>query len=555
MATRIAPQVKDKITLSDAEDKLCNLLDEFTRHLKHQDGIVTACRINGGWVRDKLLDCECNDVDICLEDMMGVPFAERFVAFLSDNKHVPVHKVTKIESNPDQSKHLETARTTLFGIDLDFVNLRSEEYSDHSRIPTEVKFGTPLQDALRRDITINTLFYNVHTRMVEDLTEKGLDDLRSGIIRTPLPPLHTFRDDPLRVIRCIRFASRFGFTMTPELQGAARDQSIQDALSSKISRERIGEELDKMMKSVEPLHAIQIIHDLSLYHTVFRVPVIDVASGPVASPELSLTACTILHDFLFSPSPSGLRRFTTRPHPTLLVHASNDQGTRARLFLSASLYSFAGITYKDHKQKVHPLVEAVIREGLKLGNKNYYLDGIPALFDAASMLKGLSLEDARFTTPSERVAIGLLLRHGKVHKPTSGSHWSSSLFFSLVCELVPLGYGEEADACIRRYNAFTSRIEELGLDNSVDAKPLLNGNEVISVLGGKPGPWTAVILAKVIEWQLKNPDGDKDACAAWLEEEQRSGRLDIEALVKSTSGAKRIHADSKEASKKAKRTS
>lgn len=80
-----------------------------------------------------------------------------------------------------------------------------------------------------------------------------------------------------------------------------------------------------------------------------------------------------------------------------------------------------------------------------------------------------------------------------MHKPTSGSHWSSSLFFSLVCELVPLGYGataprihhrsenltlhcigEEADACIRRYNAFASRIEELGLDKSVDAKPLLN---------------------------------------------------------------------------------
>ncbi|KAG8220108.1 hypothetical protein J3R82DRAFT_1128 [Butyriboletus roseoflavus] len=476
MATRIAPQVKDKIVLSDAEDKLCNLLDEFTRHLENEDGIVTECRINGGWVRDKLLDYECNDVDICLADMMGVPFAERFVAFLSEKKHLPVHKVTRIESNPDQSKHLETARTTVFDIDLDFVNLRSEEYSEHSRIPTEVRFGTPLQDALRRDITINTLFYNVHKRAVEDLTEKGLNDLRNGIIRTPLPPLQTFRDDPLRVIRCVRFASRFGFAMTPELQDAARDQSIQEALSSKISRERIGEELDKMMKGVEPLHAIQIIHDLSLYHTVFRVPaaIIDIASAPIASPELSLTACTILHDLLLPPSSSGPRKFTTRPHPTLLVHALNDHGTRARLFLSASLYSFAGITYNDHKQKVHPLIEAVIREALKLGNKNYYLDGIPALFDAAALFEGASPEDSRFTTPSERVAIGLLLRNGRVHRLTSGSHWSSSLLFSLVCELVPLGYGEEADECIRRYNAFTNRIEELGLDKSVDAKPLLN---------------------------------------------------------------------------------
>lgn len=88
--------------------------------------------------RGQLLDFECNDVDICLADMMGVPFTERFVAFVSERMQVPVHKVTKIESNPDQSKHLETARTTLFDIDLDFVNLRSEEYSEHSRIPTEV---------------------------------------------------------------------------------------------------------------------------------------------------------------------------------------------------------------------------------------------------------------------------------------------------------------------------------------------------------------------------------------------------------------------------------
>ena len=66
MATRIAPQVKDKIELSDAEDKLCNLLDEFTRHLKHQDGIVTACRINGGWVRDKVNPSPFLAVDVFL---------------------------------------------------------------------------------------------------------------------------------------------------------------------------------------------------------------------------------------------------------------------------------------------------------------------------------------------------------------------------------------------------------------------------------------------------------------------------------------------------------
>ena len=69
---------------------------------------------------------------------MGVSFAERFVEFCRTTKNLTVKNVAKIESNPDQSKHLETARTTILGIELDFVNLRSEEYAENSRIPTQV---------------------------------------------------------------------------------------------------------------------------------------------------------------------------------------------------------------------------------------------------------------------------------------------------------------------------------------------------------------------------------------------------------------------------------
>jgi tRNA nucleotidyltransferase (CCA-adding enzyme) len=69
-------------------------------------------------------------------------------------------------------------------------------------------FGTATEDAYRRDFTINAMFYNIITEQVEDLTAKGLDDLKNGIIRTPLPALQTFKDDPLRLLRAIRFAGR-----------------------------------------------------------------------------------------------------------------------------------------------------------------------------------------------------------------------------------------------------------------------------------------------------------------------------------------------------------
>lgn len=98
-----------------------------------------------------------------------------------------------IPANPDQSKHLETATLRLHGLSIDMVHLRSETYTEHSRIPT-IDVGTPTEDAERRDFTINTLFYNLNTGEVEDFTGKGLKDMKDGIIRTPLEPKVTFMD-------------------------------------------------------------------------------------------------------------------------------------------------------------------------------------------------------------------------------------------------------------------------------------------------------------------------------------------------------------------------
>lgn len=156
--------------------------------------------------------------------------------------------IAKISANPNQSKHLETATARVYDYDLDFVQLRSESYAEGSRIP-RVEIGTPKEDALRRDLTINALFYNVHTRAVEDWTERGLPDLLDQpLIRTPLPALQTFLDDPLRILRCIRFAARLGFPLDPEIGQTARRSDVYQALAAKVSRERIGIEVDKMLK-------------------------------------------------------------------------------------------------------------------------------------------------------------------------------------------------------------------------------------------------------------------------------------------------------------------
>ncbi|CAI9282913.1 unnamed protein product [Lactuca saligna] len=112
-----------------------------------------------------------------------------------------------------------------------------------------MQFGSPEEDAYRRDLTINTLFYNIHTCLVEDFTKRGLDDLKFGKIVTPLPPKVTFLDDPLRVLRAIRFSTRFGFEMLEELKVAALDNDVKSAILGKVSRERIAFEIDLMLKA------------------------------------------------------------------------------------------------------------------------------------------------------------------------------------------------------------------------------------------------------------------------------------------------------------------
>lgn len=89
----------------------------------------------------------------------------------------------------------------------------------------------------RRDLTINSLFYNVNTGTVEDYTGKGTSDLRLGLVRTPLPACETLLDDPLRVLRAVRFASRLGFTVHGDLIEAGRDPRVHEALTTKVGEE------------------------------------------------------------------------------------------------------------------------------------------------------------------------------------------------------------------------------------------------------------------------------------------------------------------------------
>ena len=250
------------IELTETESRLRQLLLDASAYIGVlEGGKKPELRITGGWVRDKLLGITSHDIDIGIDSMTGFKFATLLKQYLEQPEMQTLHRqnalgsLAKIEANPEKSKHLETVTTRIMGLDVDLVNLRKETYSEDSRNPA-MDFGSPREDALRRDATVNALFYNLQTSAVEDFTERGLADMERRVIKTPLAPLQTFKDDPLRVLRCIRFASRLGYKIAPEDENAMGDDSIKTALRLKISRERVGAEITKMLKRKVPLDTV-----------------------------------------------------------------------------------------------------------------------------------------------------------------------------------------------------------------------------------------------------------------------------------------------------------
>jgi tRNA nucleotidyltransferase/poly(A) polymerase len=244
---------------------------DFLRGINDKYNLGLTFRVAGGWVRDKMLGKESDDIDIAIDKMTGgqlAQYLERELGGITGNL---------IEARPDQSKHLETLTIKLFGQEVDFVNLRSESYGD-TRIP-EMQFGNAEQDAFRRDLTINSLFYNINNGEVEDFTGKGVEDLKTMTLRTPMDPLKTFKDDPLRVLRALRFYSRYsGSQLAPDMVEAMRHPEVLDALdpknlseqgNRKISEERILKEWQKLFRGSQAGEALRVLHDTGIWDRVF----------------------------------------------------------------------------------------------------------------------------------------------------------------------------------------------------------------------------------------------------------------------------------------------
>ena len=408
-------------------------------------------RFTGGWIRDKLLGVGSHDIDVAINKMTGYQFGLRLKEYLeipgnaekyglegvatsdktnqkadTNEKSKTVGGLHKIEANPEKSKHLETVTTKILGLDIDLVNLRKETYTDESRNP-QMEFGTPEEDALRRDATVNAMFYNLNTSKIEDFTGLGRSDLQKKIIRTPLDPYQTFKDDPLRVLRLIRFASRLGYTIDSDALVAMKDAEIKDALRRKISRERVGIEVEKMFKGADPHEALRLIFEVDLYETIFSDPLLE--SGDHYHPDTAHWRSVI--DFLRDAMDNST------PAANILIKDDEDR------FLAWQLAAL--IPYRDApqpepsepgKKPPPPIAAQVAREGIKATNKVCEVvslavrnqSEISGLVDMLNVQKRRPDKKVEGEDATARDVLGMAIRRW-------GASWRSQVVYSILVEI------------------------------------------------------------------------------------------------------------------------
>jgi putative nucleotidyltransferase with HDIG domain len=213
------------------------------------------CYLVGGFVRDKILGRSTKDVDfVCVGDALRLAEA--------------VSKKIKPHSRVSFFKTFGTAHIKLpDGTDLEFVGARKESYRSLTRNP-EVEPGTITDDQNRRDFTINTLAISLNDDDFWKLIDpfNGMEDISQRLIRTPLDPLQTFSDDPLRMMRAIRFAAQLEFHIFPETLQAIKQMAERIRI---ITQERITDELNKIILTRKPSVGFRLLYETGLLSIIF----------------------------------------------------------------------------------------------------------------------------------------------------------------------------------------------------------------------------------------------------------------------------------------------
>lgn len=457
--------------------------------LKKNNITSTICRVAGGWVRDKLLGKESDDIDIALSDMKG----SKLASLINEELYPGKDKVGIIQQNAEKGKHLETATIKICNIWIDFVNLRSEE---------ENVIGTPLTDAERRDLSINSLFYNINEKKVEDWTKKGINDLKNGIIETPIDAEITFKDDPLRILRMLRFALKYKFKISDNINNCIEKniEEYRNNYNNSISPERIEKELFKILKMDNSSFAIAYLYEYNLLDAILH-----------PSKYNQNNKYNFDNLFLLTTNLYILGEYILQKKKIFDIEINSENLNKIDFGLLLLTVCFRNMQVKFGKENT-TINKLILRETFKTANEyikenqimNENFDELIALVNSNNY---------------ERLSVGKLLR--KIHYKNILKILIVGICYDYINEaklemLITEINDNTLNPIIKKYQNFFNYIVKENLLHVDALKPLFNGQEIIELLKIKPGKEIGKLLELLIDEQIKDQNMDKEKSIFFL---------------------------------------
>ena len=469
-------KITPEFTLTEKEKQCFSIIMDI---LKKHNLTSTICRVAGGWVRDKLLGKESDDIDIALNDMKGSTLA----SLINEELYPGKNKVGIIQQNVEKGKNLETATIKINNTWIDLVNLRCEDKN---------KIGTPITDAERRDLSINSLFYNINEGKVEDFTNKGIKDLQNGIIETPIDAEITFKDDPLRILRMLRFAIKYKFRIGYNINnyiGKNKENIIKNFYEN-ISKERIEKELYKIFNMNNSSFAIAYLYTFNILDIILLTKDYDSETN-YDNIFLKIANIYILGEYLFTKS----KIFDIEINPEnfnkvdfslllLTLYFRNKKNNNDLSLMSQQILKFTYKTSTDFL-KSNYLMCAYFDELFGLINQENY----------------------------NRLLIGKILRK------ITYKNILPCLYTSIAYEYVEKNQLNNLldninnnclENIIEKNKRFFNYIKNEDMMHIDKTKPLFNGKELLEKLNMKAGKEIGILIEYLLDEQIKDPKLSKD---------------------------------------------
>ena len=237
--------------------------EKYEEILTYLRGVIAGTRWEGkvytvgGCLRDAMMGHDIHDVDLAV----AVPDGGVLFPLWLEQKGLTLVP-------PTLYRRFSSSRLRLkkFPMDeIEVVQTRREQYTDANSRNPEVCFGSIMDDCLRRDLTINSLYQNVSTGEILDLTGRGISDIRDHRIETPMTPEETYSDDPIRILRTLRFAVRYGWEIPEHLWEAMKANAGRMKI---VRRPRVATEFEKIMTSNDPVRLMQMMKELGVMYRV-----------------------------------------------------------------------------------------------------------------------------------------------------------------------------------------------------------------------------------------------------------------------------------------------